>query len=82
MLPEREVIKEERRQRTDNDPANRLGEQLDAALYLAHPYGKPVIGWMSEMSELAATMPSPSTACTTPRPMPFWSSPATSIRPR
>ena len=52
VLPEREVIKEERRQRTDNDPANRLGEQLDAALYLAHPYGKPVIGWMSEMSEL------------------------------
>src|SRR6476661_1123946 len=40
VLPEREVIKEERRQRTDNDPANRLGEQLDAALYLAHPYGK------------------------------------------
>jgi len=52
VLPEREVIKEERRQRTDNDPANRLGEQLDAALYLAHPYGKPVIGWMSEMSQL------------------------------
>src|SRR5262245_3758903 len=52
VLPEREVIKEERRQRTDNDPANRLGEQRDAALYLAHPYGKPVIGWMSEMSQL------------------------------
>jgi len=52
VVPEREVIKEERRQRTDNDPANRLGEQLDAALYLAHPYGKPVIGWMSEMSQL------------------------------
>ncbi len=52
VLPEREVIKEERRQRTDNDPANRLGEQLDAALYLAHPYGKPVIGWMSEMAQL------------------------------
>src|SRR5262249_698856 len=45
-------LKEERLQRTANDPANRLGEQRDAALYLAHPYGKPVIGWMSEMSQL------------------------------
>src|SRR5262249_45468912 len=52
VLPEREVIKEERRQRTDNDPAHPLREQLEAALYLAHPYGKPVIGWMSEMSQL------------------------------
>jgi zinc protease len=51
-LPERDVIGEERRQRTDNDPGSLLGEQLDAALYLAHPYGKPVIGWMNEVKRL------------------------------
>lgn len=52
-LPERDVVEEERRQRTDNDPGSLLGEQLDAALYLAHPYGKPVIGWMSEVKQLS-----------------------------
>lgn len=52
VLPERSVVQEERRQRTDNDPSSLLAEQLDAALYLAHPYGKPVIGWMSEVVKL------------------------------
>lgn len=52
VLPERDVVKEERRQRTDNEPSGLLAEQLDAALYTAHPYGKPVIGWMSQVSEL------------------------------
>ena len=41
--PEREVILEERRSRVDNQPGARLGEQLNAALYLNHPYGRPVI---------------------------------------
>lgn len=50
--PERSVVLEERRERTENEPASLLGEQLDAALYTAHPYGKPVIGWMTEVSEL------------------------------
>jgi zinc protease len=52
VLPERDVVKEERRQRTDNEPASLLSEQLDAALYVAHPYGKPVIGWMDQVAEL------------------------------
>ena len=30
----------------------RLGEQMDAALYLNHPYGKPVIGWRQEIEKL------------------------------
>ena len=53
VLPERQVIIEERRQRTDNDPAALLGEQMDAAMYLAHPYGKPIIGWKNEMEKLS-----------------------------
>ncbi len=49
---ERDVILEERRQRTENDPAALLSEQMNASLYLAHPYRIPVIGWMHEMQGL------------------------------
>ena len=52
VLPELQVVREERRERTDNDPSALLSEQIDAALYTAHPYGKPVIGWMSEVAKL------------------------------
>jgi zinc protease len=51
--PERLVIIEERRERTENDPSSLMAEQLDAALYLAHPYHKPVIGWKYEMERLS-----------------------------
>jgi zinc protease len=50
---ERDVILEERRTRTDNNPGALLREQMNAALYLAHPYGTPVIGWMNEMKKLS-----------------------------
>jgi zinc protease len=46
---EREVIVEERRLRTDNDPEALLHEQLMAALFANHRYGIPVIGWMHEI---------------------------------
>ena len=49
---EREVILEERAQRTDSDPGALFGEQRNAAQYLNHPYGTPVIGWRHEMMEL------------------------------
>jgi zinc protease len=49
---ERDVILEERRSRTDNAPEALLGEQMSAALFLAHPYGVPVIGWEHEMRTL------------------------------
>jgi zinc protease len=52
VLPELQVVREERRTRTENDPSALLEEQIDAALYTAHPYGKPVIGWMSEVAKL------------------------------
>src|SRR6185436_11216553 len=38
--------------RVANNPAARLGEQMDAALYLNHPYGRPVIGWRHEIEQL------------------------------
>lgn len=49
---ERDVIIEERNQRTENNPAALMGEQMNAAQYLNHRYGTPVIGWMHEMEEL------------------------------
>jgi zinc protease len=52
VLPERDVILEERRMRTDNNPAAQLSEAMDAALYQNHPYGIPIIGWEHEMAGL------------------------------
>ncbi len=52
VLPERDVILEEQNQRVRNSPQARLSEQIDAALYLNSPYGRPVIGWRHEMEGL------------------------------
>ena len=49
VLPERNVILEEENMRIENNPRARLGIQIDAALFLNHPYGKPMIGWRHEM---------------------------------
>jgi len=53
VLTERNVILEERRSRTDNNPSAILDEQMNAVLYLSHPYGIPVIGWEHEMAKLS-----------------------------
>ncbi len=50
---ERQVILEERRSRVENNPDALFSEQLNAALYLHHPYGIPIIGWKSEMESLS-----------------------------
>ena len=50
--PERDVVLEERRMRTDSDPAAQLNEAVQAALFTHHPYGKPIIGWMHEIEDL------------------------------
>lgn len=47
---EKQVIIEERRQRTENDPRALFGEQLQSELFINHPYGTPIIGWLKEMS--------------------------------
>ncbi|MFA4916920.1 MAG: pitrilysin family protein [Syntrophales bacterium] len=46
---ERNVIMEERRQRIESDPDGKLFEQFFAAAFHAHPYGRPIIGWPSDM---------------------------------
>ena len=53
VLTERDVIKEERRSRTDNNPSAILAEEMNAALYQSHPYGIPIIGWMHEIAKLS-----------------------------
>jgi zinc protease len=50
--PERLVVLEERRLRTDNRPGSQLAEQVDAALYMNYPYRRPVIGWEQEIRAL------------------------------
>jgi len=52
VRPELNVVLEEQNMRLGNNPAARLGEQMDAALYLNHPYGRPVIGWRQEIEQL------------------------------
>jgi zinc protease len=50
VLSERDVVAEERRQRVGNAPDGPFREQMDAALYLNSPYGRPVIGWEQEIA--------------------------------
>src|SRR5438067_6204393 len=52
VLPERDVVLEEFNMRVANNPEARLTEQMMAALYLNHPYGRPVIGWRQEIEKL------------------------------
>ncbi|HYW63455.1 MAG TPA: pitrilysin family protein [Bradyrhizobium sp.] len=52
VLPERDVVLEEYNMRVANNPEARLSEQIMAALYLNHPYGRPVIGWRQEIEKL------------------------------
>src|SRR3954454_22411600 len=53
VLPERDVVLEEYNMRVANNPDARLTEQMMAALYLNHPYGRPVIGWRQEIEKLS-----------------------------
>ena len=52
VATERQVIIEERSQRTDSNPGALLSEQMAAAQFLNHPYGRPIIGWMHEITAL------------------------------
>ena len=51
---EKEVVREERRMRTESQPVGRLVEEFLAVAYTAHPYGRPVVGWNSDIT--ATTM--------------------------
>ncbi|MEA2950523.1 MAG: zinc protease [Alphaproteobacteria bacterium] len=55
VKPELNVVLEEQNMTVANNPGARLSEQIDAALYLNHPYGRPVIGWRQEIEKLDRT---------------------------
>ncbi len=50
--PERDVVLEERRMRVETDPSAQLSEAMAASLFVHHPYGIPIIGWMHEIETL------------------------------
>jgi zinc protease len=50
--PEKKVIQEERRLRTEDNPVSALGEVAGAVAYMVHPYRRPVIGWMEDIQNL------------------------------
>ena len=49
---ERQVVIEERRTRTEDDPGGFLGEEVGSLAFKAHPYGQPIIGWMEDIKRL------------------------------
>lgn len=51
---ELEVVKEERRLRTDDDPRALLHEKMDAAIFTRSPYHHPVIGWMRDLDAMTS----------------------------
>lgn len=48
--PERQVVREERRQRTDDNPGSRLYEQFSATAFSSSPYHHPIIGWAEDIN--------------------------------
>jgi predicted Zn-dependent peptidase len=52
---ERDVVMEERRRTVETQPRGRLWESFLAAAFWAHPYGQPIIGWMSDIEHLTRT---------------------------
>jgi zinc protease len=51
---ERQVVIEERRTRTEDDPNGFLGEEVGALAFRAHSYGQPIIGWMEDLKRITA----------------------------
>jgi len=49
---EREVVIEERRTRTEDDPGGFLGEEVSSIAFKAHPYQAPIIGWMDDIKRI------------------------------
>ena len=49
---EKKVVLEERRLRTEDNPASSLDEITTAVAYTVHPYRRPVIGWMGDIKNM------------------------------
>jgi zinc protease len=52
---ELEVVKEERRMRTEDNPRALMHEAVDATVFVASPYRRPVVGWMSDLQAMTPT---------------------------
>jgi zinc protease len=52
IASEREVVIEERRTRTEDDPGGFLGEEVGSLAFKAHPYGYPIVGWMEDIKRI------------------------------
>lgn len=52
---ERNVVMEERRRSYEAEPMGKLWERFIATAFVAHPYGQPIIGWMSDLEFLSRT---------------------------
>ena len=48
------VVMEERRWRTDDKPQSMVNEQFQATAYRAHPYSRPVVGFMNDLENMTA----------------------------
>lgn len=46
------VVMEERRWRTDDKPQAQVNEHFNSAAFRTHPYGRPVVGWMSDLENM------------------------------
>lgn len=46
------VVMEERRMRTDDQPQSLLFESMNAVAFIAHPYRRPIIGWMNDLENM------------------------------
>jgi len=51
--PEKKVIQEERRLRTEDNPGSALSEVAGAVAFMIHPYRRPVVGWMEDIQRLS-----------------------------
>jgi zinc protease len=55
FLKEIQVVMEERRLRTEDNPSSLLNEALMAAAFMSSPYRHPVVGWMNDLQNMTAS---------------------------
>ena len=54
FLKEIQVVMEERRLRTEDNPSSLLNESLMATAYMSSPYRHPIVGWMNDLENMKA----------------------------
>ena len=55
FLKEIQVVMEERRLRTEDNPSSLLNESLMATAYMSSPYRHPIVGWMNDLQNMTAS---------------------------